>query len=169
MQLPEKFNPIAAALRSLAPEGSVEVSVTRGDVQMLVPREAIHAVLRKLKDDFHFTYLSDMVAADRFTAEDRFEVIWNLVSLRDRSRLFVKTRCPEQDPTVPTSTDIWPAADWNEREAFDMLGIRFEGHPDLRRLFLPEDFEYFPLRKEFPMMGVPGSIELPVTSPDVQE
>ena len=107
------------------------------------------------------------MTADRFTSEDRFEVIWNIVSLKDRSRIFVKTRVPEDHPSLPTTTDIWPAAEWNEREAFDMMGIRFEGHPDLRRLFLPEDFEYFPLRKEFPLMGVPGSIPLPSTSPDV--
>jgi len=168
MQLPEKFNPITSAIQALSPAGGVEVSMTRGDVQLLVPRDVIHAVLRKLKEEFNFTYLSDMVAADRFTAEDRFEVIWNLVSLRDRTRIFVKTRCSEQDPTMPTTSDIWQAADWNEREAYDMFGIRFIGHPDLRRLFMPEDFEYFPLRKEFPMMGVPGSIELPTTSPDVE-
>jgi len=167
MQIPEKFNPITAAIQALDPSGQVSVSVTRGDVQLLVPRSIIIDVLRKLKEDFGFTYLIDIVAADRFTSEDRFEVIWNIISLKDQSRIFVKTRVPEEDPSLPTSIDIWPAANWNEREAFDMMGIRFTGHPDLRRLFLPEDFEYFPLRKEFPLMGVPGSIPLPSTSPDV--
>jgi NADH-quinone oxidoreductase subunit C len=167
MQVPEKFNPITAAIQALDPTGQVTVSVTRGDVQLLVPRSIIIEVLRKLKDDFGFTYLIDIVAADRFTSEDRFEVIWNIISLKDQTRIFVKTRVPEDDPSLPSSVDIWPAADWNEREAFDMMGIRFKGHPDLRRLFLPEDFEYFPLRKEFPLMGVPGSIPLPSTSPDV--
>jgi NADH-quinone oxidoreductase subunit C len=167
MQIPEKFNPITAAIQALDPSGQVSVSVTRGDVQLLVPRSIIIDVLRKLKEDFGFTYLIDIVAADRFTSEDRFEVIWNIISLKDQSRIFVKTRVPEEDPCLPTSIDIWPAANWNEREAFDMMGIRFTGHPDLRRLFLPEDFEYFPLRKEFPLMGVPGSIPLPSTSPDV--
>lgn len=169
MQLPEKFNPIEAKLNSLLAEGALQVSVTRGDVQLLVPKTSIHDVLTKLRDDFHFDYLSDMVGTDRFTAEDRFEVIWNLVCLKDRIRIFVKTRCDEQHPVIPTSCDIWPAANWNEREIYDMLGIQFEGHPDLRRMFLPEDFEYFPLRKEFPLMGVPGSLPLPATSPDVQE
>jgi NADH-quinone oxidoreductase subunit C len=167
MQLPEKYNPLSAAVKSMAPEGEITVSVTRGDVQLLVPRELVHSVLKMLKEEFHYTYLSDMVSTDRFTSEDRFEMIWNIVSLKDRSRIFVKTRIPEDNPTLPTSIDIWPAAEWNEREAFDMMGIRFDGHPDLRRLFLPEDFEYFPLRKEFPLMGVPGSIPLPSTSPDV--
>lgn len=167
MQVPEKFNPLTAAIQALDPSGQVAVSVTRGDVQLFVPRTIIIDVLRTLRDDFGYTYLVDMVAADRFTSEDRFEVIWNLISLKDQSRIFVKTRVPEEDPSLPTSVDLWPAANWNEREAFDMMGIRFTGHPDLRRLFLPEDFEYYPLRKEFPLMGVPGSIPLPSTSPDV--
>ncbi len=167
MQLPEKYNPVAAAIKTMAPEGAVTVTVTRGDILLLVPRDIVHSVLKVLKEKFSYTYLSDMVATDRFTSEDRFEMIWNIVSLKDSTRIFVKTRIPEENPTLPTSIDIWPAAEWNEREAFDMMGIRFDGHPDLRRLFLPEDFEYFPLRKEFPLMGVPGSIPLPSTSPDV--
>lgn len=167
MSLPEKIKPLATSIESMAQLGEVQITTTRGDVQVLVPQTIIHDVLRKLKEDFGFTYFSDMVAADRFTSEDRFEVIWNLVSLKDRTRIFVKTRCSEEHPVLPTTTDIWPAANWNEREAYDMFGIQFEGHPDLRRLFLPEDFQYFPLRKEFPMMGVPGSLELPTTSPDI--
>lgn len=167
MQVPDKFNPVTAAIQALDPSGQVQISVTRGDVQLLVPRTIIIDVLRTLKDDFGFTYLIDIVATDRFTTEDRFEVIWNVISLKDQSRIFVKTRVPEDDPSLPSTVDIWPAANWNEREAYDMMGIRFTGHPDLRRLFLPEDFEYFPLRKEFPLMGVPGSIPLPSTSPDV--
>lgn len=167
MHLPEKYDRLTVAVKSMAPEGVISISVTRGDVQLLVPRELVHPILKMLKEKFHYMYLSDMVSTDRFTSEDRFEMIWNIVSLKDRSRIFVKTRVPEENPTLPTTTDIWPAAEWNEREAFDMMGIRFDGHPDLRRLFLPEDFEYFPLRKEFPLMGVPGSIPLPSTSPDV--
>lgn len=167
MHLPEKYDRLTVAVKSMAPEGVISMSVTRGDVQLLVPRELVHPILKMLKEKFQYTYLSDMVSTDRFTSEDRFEMIWNIVSLKDRSRIFVKTRVPEENPTLPTTTDIWPAAEWNEREAFDMMGIRFDGHPDLRRLFLPEDFEYFPLRKEFPLMGVPGSIPLPSTSPDV--
>lgn len=167
MHLPEKYDRLTVAVKSMAPEGVISISFTRGDVQLLVPRELVHPILKMLKEKFHYTYLSDMVSTDRFTSEDRFEMIWNIVSLKDQSRIFIKTRVQEENPTLPTTTDIWPAAEWNEREAFDMMGIRFDGHPDLRRLFLPEDFEYFPLRKEFPLMGVPGSIPLPSTSPDV--
>ena len=166
MSLPEKIKSVTSSIESMAQKGEVQISTTRGDVQLLVPQAIIHDVLRKLKEEFGFTYLADMVAADRFTSDDRFEVIWNLVSLKDRMRVFVKTRCSEEKPVLPTTTDIWQAANWNEREAYDMFGIQFEGHPDMRRLFLPEDFQFFPLRKEFPMMGVPGSLELPTTSPD---
>jgi NADH-quinone oxidoreductase subunit C len=99
MQVPEKFNPLTAAIQALDPSGQVSVSVTRGDVQLFVPRTIIIDVLRTLRDDFGYTYLVDMVAADRFTSEDRFEVIWNLISLKDQSRIFVKTRVPEEDPS----------------------------------------------------------------------
>lgn len=139
-----------------------------GDLIVLVDRSVIHDVLKYLKTEHHFIYLSDIVAADRFTEEDRFEVIYNLISLRDQLRFFVKTRCPEIDPKLPTVSDIWHGANWNEREAYDMFGIEFENHPDPRRIFLPEDFKYHPLRKEFPLIGVPGSLELPNTNPDIE-
>lgn len=139
-----------------------------GDHIVLVDKQRIHDVLKYLKEEHHFIYLSDIVAADRFTEEDRFEVIYNLLSLRDQHRIFIKTRLPEENPCLPTACDIWKAANWNEREAYDMFGIQFEGHPDPRRIFLPEDFKYHPLRKEFPLLGVPGSLELPNTNPDAE-
>lgn len=139
-----------------------------GDHILIVHRDYIHDVLKYLKEDHHFIYLADIVAADRFTEDDRFEVIYNLMSLRDQHRIFVKTRIPEENPVLPTATDIWKGANWNEREAYDMFGITFEGHPDPRRIFMPEDFKYHPLRKEFPLIGVPGSLELPNTNPDAE-
>ncbi len=72
----------------------------------------------------------------------------------------------EEDPVVPTLSGLFRAADWNERECWDMMGIRFEGHPDLRRMFMPEDFEHHPQRKEFPLLGVPGSLPLPPQTPE---
>lgn len=139
-----------------------------GDHIVIVDKSAIHDVLSYLKGDHHFIYLADIVAADRFTEDDRFEVIYNLVSLRDQHRIFIKTRVPEENPVLPTASNIWKAANWNEREAYDMFGIQFEGHPDPRRIFLPEDFKYHPLRKEFPLIGVPGSLDLPNTNPDAE-
>jgi NADH-quinone oxidoreductase subunit C len=90
------------------------------------------------------------------------------LNLRDRVRLFLKIRCDEENPEVDSATPVWKAASWNEREVYDMFGIQFRNHPDHRRIFMPEDFEYYPLRKEFPLLGIPGSIELPSTTPETE-
>lgn len=144
----------------------LEVTEHVGDVFVLVSRDAIIPVLTRLKETHRFIYLADLFGVDRFTTDDRFEVVYNLVSLATSTRLFVRARVPESDPVLPTACGIWSGANWNEREVYDMFGIRFDGHPDPRRIFMPEDFEYFPLRKEFPLLGIPGSIELPNTTPD---
>lgn len=144
----------------------LEVSEHVGDVFVRVSRDTLLPVLSYLKETHRFIYLADLFGVDRFTTDDRFEVVYNLVSLATSTRLFVKTRVPEDEPVLPTATGIWSGANWNEREVYDMFGVRFDGHPDPRRIFMPEDFEYFPLRKEFPLLGIPGSIELPNTTPD---
>lgn len=159
---------ITESLKSAFPGAVLDVSDYQGDVLVLVDKNVISSLLRSMHDDHHFVYLADIIATDRFTSEDRFEVIYNLVSLRDRTRIFIKTRCAEDHPVLPTATTIWEGANWHEREAYDMFGIRFEGHPDPRRIYMPEDFEYFPLRKEFPLLGIPGSLELPSTNPDAE-
>ncbi|MEX0685897.1 MAG: NADH-quinone oxidoreductase subunit C [Balneolales bacterium] len=131
-----------------------------------ITKDRIQDTCKWLKEKQHFIYLVDVFGTDRFTAEDRFEVIYHIFCLRTRVRVFLKIRVEEENPVVPTVTNIWRSANWNERETFDMFGIRFEGHPDMRRMFMPEDYQYYPLRKEFPLIGVPGSIELPSTTPD---
>ena len=131
-----------------------------------IRRDRLHDACRFLKNTLHFIYLNEIIGTDRFTSDDRFEVIYHLVSLRNRQRLFLKVYVDEEQPLLPTVTDIWKSANWHEREVFDMFGIRFEGHPDLRRIYLPEDFTYHPLRKEFPLLGVPGSLEMPNSIPD---
>ena len=123
-------------------------------------------VCRFLKEDHGFSYLVDIGGIDRFTEEERFEVFYNLVSIDNGLRIRLKVRVDEEDPVVPTMTEVFRAAEWNERECWDMLGIRFDGHPDLRRLFLPEDFEHHPQRKEFPLLGIPGSLPLPPQTPE---
>jgi NADH-quinone oxidoreductase subunit C len=134
-----------------------------------VNREVIHDVLKTLYEDHRFIYLLQVFGTDRFTSENRFEVVYHIFSLRDQVRIFIKTWLDEGNTVLPTSTDIWKAANWQEREVYDMFGITFTGHPDLRRMFMPEDFEYYPLRKEFPPLGIPGSIQLPSTTPDSEE
>ncbi len=130
-----------------------------------VSKDRIVDVCTFLKNERGFNYLVDVGGVDRFTEEDRFEVFYNLVSIEHRKRIRLKVRVDEDDPVVPSVTDVYPAANWNERECWDMVGIKFDGHPDLRRMYMPEDFEYHPIRKEFPLLGIPGSLPLPPQEP----
>ncbi|TVP98369.1 MAG: NADH-quinone oxidoreductase subunit C [Balneolaceae bacterium] len=145
----------------------IEVYQSSGDTFIRIEAGSLKEICSYLKNELHYIYLSDIFGIDRYTSEERFEVVYNLLSLRDRTRIFLKVRCEEENPELESVNDVWPAANWNEREVFDMFGIRFNNHPDLRRIFLPEDFEYYPLRKEFPLLGIPGSIELPGTTPNI--
>lgn len=154
------------ALRAEFGEDVHDVLEYAGEQTVLVARDRIRDICRFLKDEQQFTYLSDLGGLDRFTEEDRFEVFYNLVSFEQRKRLRVKIRVDESDLNVPSVTSVFRAANWNEREVYDMLGIRFEGHNDMRRMFMPEDFEYYPQRKEFPQLGIPGSLPLPPQTPE---
>lgn len=149
------------ALRARFGDAVLDVTEYAAEHTVYVRREAIVDVCRFLKDEQGFDYLADIGTVDRFTETDRFEVFYNLVSLEGRKRLRLKVRVDEEDPVVPTITSVYRAANWNEREAWDMMGIKFDGHPDPRRIYMPEDFDYFPLRKEFPTLGIPGSLPLP--------
>ncbi len=143
----------------------VEVRGYAGELTVEVSPESVHEVLKTLRDMYDFNYLVDISTVDRYTDEKRFEVSYNIVSLKNRQRLRIATRVEEEHPVLDTVTDIWPSANWYEREAFDMMGVRFHNHPDLRRMYLPEDFEFFPMRKEFPLLGIPGSLPLPEKDP----
>lgn len=139
----------------------LNVTMYAGEVSLHVTPEQLLATLTQLKDEYGFNYLVDIGTIDHYTDAGRFEVFYNLFNLKDKIRIRVKCRLEEESPEVVSVTQLWPAAAWHEREAFDMMGIRFTGNEDLRRIFMPEDFEYFPHRKEFPLIGIPGSIELP--------
>lgn len=157
---------IAEALREAFGEAVLEVSTYAGETTVRVAADRIVDVCTHLRDTLGFSYLADLGGVDRFTDDDRFEVFYNLVSIARQKRLRVTLRVDEDAPTVASVTGVWPSADWQEREAWDMFGLRFEGHPDLRRMYLPEDFEYHPLRKEFPLLGIPGSLPLPSNRSD---
>ncbi len=135
----------------------------RGDLTITVRTADLVRVGQFLKEDaaLAFDMIIDICGVDRFRDEERFEVIYTLYSLAQKKYLRVKVLVNEDDPTVPTLTGVWPGANWHERETFDMFGIRFSGHPDLRRLYMPEEFEYHPLRKDFPLTGIPDSLPLP--------
>lgn len=154
------------ALQAAFPDAVGEVFLYANEHTVYVDRSRIVDVCRFLKGDRGFEYLADMGGIDLFVEGARFEVFYNLVSLSRSKRLRLKIRVDEDDPVVPSITDVYRAAGWNERECWDMFGIRFDGHPDLRRMYMPEDFEYHPLRKEFPLLGVPGSLPLPPQTPE---
>lgn len=140
----------------------------RDDTTVIVPRELLHDVLRFLRDDAAcgYDFLSDVFGVDYLNypdADHRFAVVYNLVSTRLNRRILVKvlldptldTSGIEDDPALhlPTACDLWPGAEWTEREVFDMFGIRFDGHPDLRRILLWESYPAHPLRKDYPLRG----------------
>jgi NADH-quinone oxidoreductase subunit C len=146
----------------------IEVYQSSGDTFVRVVADSILEISKYLKEKQHFVFLCDVFGNDRYTSDERFEVVYNLMNLRTQTRVFIKVRVEEENPTLESVSSVWKAAGWNEREVYDMFGVRFENHPDLRRIFMPEDFEYFPMRKEFPLLGIPGSIELPNTTPDTE-
>ncbi|MBO6572478.1 MAG: NADH-quinone oxidoreductase subunit C [Balneola sp.] len=146
----------------------IEVYQSSGDTFVRVEADSILEISKYLKEKQHFVFLCDVFGNDRYTSDERFEVVYNLMNLRTQTRVFIKVRVEEENPTLESVSSVWKAAGWNEREVYDMFGVRFENHPDLRRIFMPEDFEYFPMRKEFPLLGIPGSIELPNTTPDTE-
>jgi NADH-quinone oxidoreductase subunit C len=124
---------------------------TRGQAVVVVPRAALLDVLRDLRDDptTRFDRLVDVTAVDYLGRVPRFEVVYQLHSLVHRHRLRVKVAVPEDDASIPTVSGLWSAALWAEREVFDLFGIGFEGHPDLRRILLYPEFEGHPLRKDY--------------------
>jgi NADH-quinone oxidoreductase subunit C len=139
------------------------VSEFRGELTIGIKKEGIVNVCRFLRDDdeLKFEYLRDICGAERYKPGDRFEVVYNLYSLKNKFRIRLKVSVGENSLRIPTVSDIWAAANFAEREAYDMFGIIFEGHPDLRRIYMPEEFEHYPLRKDFPLMGIPGSLSIP--------
>ncbi|MEO1022309.1 MAG: NADH-quinone oxidoreductase subunit C [Bacteroidota bacterium] len=146
----------------------IEVYQSSGDTFIRIEADANIEILSFLKKEQHYVYLTDVFGIDRYTSDERFEVVYNITNLRDRERLMVKVRVEEENPTLRSATEVWSSANWHEREVYDMFGVYFENHPDLRRIYLPQDFEYHPLRKEFPLLGIPGSIDLPNTTPDTE-
>lgn len=144
----------AAKLKDTCPDGITAVSEFRKETTVIVTLDALHSVLEKCKRDLAYDMLLDVSSVDHFGADPRFEVVYELATLNDSKHLRVKCAISE-DEEVPTATDIWAGADWHEREVWDMMGIRFAGHPDLRRILMWEGYPYFPLRKDFPLAGRP--------------
>lgn len=135
---------------------AVATSEFRDNKRITVPADRVHGVLTCLKSEAGFEYLAELGAADYLEypdAKDRFGVWYVLNNLDTGLRLIVKTFVNDPDPTLPSVFDLWNGADWMEREVYDMYGIVFDGHPDLRRVLLPDEFTGFPLRRDYPMRG----------------
>lgn len=133
----------------------VDVNEFRGQVSVSVKRDKVLEICRYLHDDpdIHMDYLADLCGADYPDKKYRFEVVYNLFSMKHEHRLLIKALLPEDDSTVESVVPVWNGANWHEREACDMYGIVFNGHPDLRRILMPEDWEGYPLRKDYPLKG----------------
>jgi NADH-quinone oxidoreductase subunit C len=143
-----------ALARLLAEQGRYLVAshAQHGDATAVVTRESVVKLLRFLRDDpaCNFEMLSDLTAVDYLGEEPRFEVVYHLYSLEWRHRLRLKARVPEEDAVIASAVGVYASANWMEREVFDLYGIHFDGHPDLRRILLYEAFEGHPLRKDYP-------------------
>jgi NADH-quinone oxidoreductase subunit C len=126
-----------------------------GEAAIVVEPDQWMSLAKWLASDGGFGFLSDLCAVDWPTREERFEVVYNLTDIDDPARLRVKLPVSGEDPKVPSVTSIWPTANWHEREAYDMFGIIFDGHPDLRRILMPDEWEGHPLRKDYAMGKVP--------------
>ena len=151
-KLKEQFNEI-----------DFEVSEYLDELTIKLPKEHIVIVCEFLKkdSDLEFLLCQDITAIDWAKRKNRFTVVYHIYSFKNNFRLRLKADVDESDCAIDTVSSVWKGANWQERETYDMYGINFNNHPDLRRMYMPEDFEYHPLRKDFPLMGIPESIPLP--------
>jgi len=154
---------IPQKLKEEFPSTEFEVSEYRDELTIKFEKKIIVDVCSFLKSDvdLEFVWCSDITAIDWATRKNRFTVVYNIFSMKHNFRLRLKCDVDESDCSIDTVSSVWQAANWQERETYDMYGIKFKNHPDLRRMYMPEEFEYHPLRKDFPLMGIPGSLPLP--------
>jgi NADH-quinone oxidoreductase subunit C len=142
-------------LREWDAQAVAQVIEFRGETTVVVPLDRLVRTAEYLATEpsLRFSFLSDITTVDRYPIEPRFEMNYHLLSIERRERLRLKVRVPGSEPVVPSVTPVWPTANWHEREIFDLFGIRFQGHPDLRRILMPEEWEGYPLRKDYPVEG----------------
>lgn len=146
-------NDLLDNLRAAFSEAVEETSFLRSEAAVVIRPEFLRQVMGTLKLDprFQFELLADITAVDYASRKPRFEVVYHLLSLEKNLRLRVRVRLDEKEPLVDSVTSLWGSANWLEREVWDMFGIRFAGHPDLKRILLYEEFEGHPLRKDYPI------------------
>jgi NADH-quinone oxidoreductase subunit C len=163
VQMKPVIGTLLAEMRRRFVDAVRDVVEFRDDAVITIDRKSMLEVFTFLRDNSicPFPLCEDVFGIDQLRDINRFEVNYHFFSIHEKVRLHFKVMVDDESCSVPSITGIYPGADWYEREAFDMYGIGFEGHPDLRRAYMPEDFQYFPLRKDFPVMGIPGSLTLP--------
>jgi NADH-quinone oxidoreductase subunit C len=149
---------VVAKVREVHPDAVVAESEFRGEMSLTVSAGSIHDVCALLRDGMGFDYLIDIASVDHFGDDPRFEVVYELYGIAHGLHFRLKVSLSEDDPTLRSVVDLWPTANWHEREVFDMMGIRFDQHPDLRRILMWEGYPYFPLRKDFPLEGKPSDV-----------
>ncbi len=142
-------------LRAAFPDAILNVEESRGDVALTIDREALLPVCAFLRDDpdYCFRFLVDVTAVDHKDASTRFVAVYHLLSHEHNQRLRLKVPLDNETPEIESVVGIWPTANWHEREAYDLLGIQFLNHPDLRRILLPYHWNCHPLRKDYPLEG----------------
>jgi NADH-quinone oxidoreductase subunit C len=130
----------------------------RGETTFTIAASDLREIAEFCREELSFDYLIDVTSIDNFGEEPRFEIVYHLYSMAHAVHLRLKLNVPEEAKAVDTISDIWPTANWHEREAYDMMGIKFNGHPDLRRILMWEGYPFFPLRKDFPLEGLPSEM-----------
>jgi NADH-quinone oxidoreductase subunit C len=149
-----KLHEFVEKLKAENPAWVGDVKDALGEVTVTLPGEHIADVCSSLKSNHGFDMLADLCGCDRGVEDDpRFEVNYHLFSTKHYLRLRLKVLLSEENARVPTVTGLWKTADWHERETYDLFGVTFEGHPDLRRILLPSDFDGHALRKDYPLRG----------------
>jgi NADH-quinone oxidoreductase subunit C len=150
---PLRERSVALAVEAFDAEAITGGKFDRDELTLEIAPAKIASVCGFLKYDQRFVRLSTVTAVDRYPSEPRFEVVYHLHSIERKERLRLKCRLGGSNPEIESVTSVWPAANWYEREVFDLFGIRFLNHPDLRRIMLPDDWEGHPLRKDYPITG----------------
>ncbi len=150
-----KEHPALARLLSWNPAAVEGAKFDRDEMTIYVERGSIREACALLKEDpaCPFNFLSDITCVDWYPREPRFEVVYHLLSIPKKERVRLKVRLNSSSPVVESLTSLWPGANFFEREVFDLFGVRFSGHPYLRRILMPEDWEGHPLRKDYPVEG----------------
>ena len=151
---PEQFASLSQMLGEKV-QGKIEF---RGETTFVILAADLREIAKFCRDELAFDYLLDITSVDNFGEDPRFEIVYELYSMAIGTHLRFKLRVSEEQGEVPTISDIWPTANWHEREIYDMMGIKFAGHPDLRRILMWDGYPYFPLRKEFPLEGLPSNM-----------